>query len=399
MKRSFLQMLLSFFGFVLIGLYSGAFGVLLPDMSRYYGVDKSVIGLIFVTSSIGYFISALFSSIVLERLGMRLFLVIGALTFLLGALTLGIKPDFGIVLVTRLFMGLGVAMIEMGLNAYVVAQARHASQLNTLHAFYGAGALFGPLVAAFLLTTAWGWSSVFYLWMLLSIPFLLGVALTFSAEPPRVSGSEAENKETGSAWMAALKLPIVWLLCIFLLLYVGVEVSVGNWTYSFLVEGRHQSVALSSWIVSGYWLGLTLGRFTLSQLARYLRMSDVRLLYICTIIVALCAILIWWLPFDSVAAIGFCIIGYCLGPIYPTTVALTPSLVPGRVVTSAIGFLVSLSIFGTSVFPGIAGILAQYFGIWSLLPYNLALTLLMLLFWWIIFRVKKDKATWQISHQ
>src|SRR5438309_1417242 len=130
-------MSLAFFGFALIGANGGAAGVLLPSLSNYYKVDNSVIGLLFLASSVGYFLSALSSSLLLERLGLRKFLLLGTLTFLLGTLTFGIMPPFIIIIATRLFLGFGVAIIETGLNAYVVALPRHTSLLNSLHAFYG----------------------------------------------------------------------------------------------------------------------------------------------------------------------------------------------------------------------------------------------------------------------
>ena len=57
-----------------------------------------------------------------------------------------------------------------------------------------------------------------------------------------------------------------------------------------------------------------------------------------------------------------------------------------RLVPSAIGFLVSLSILGVALFPWLAGVLAQSAGIWSLLPYTVMLTSLMFVSWWVIFR-------------
>ncbi|MFL5694723.1 MAG: MFS transporter, partial [Ktedonobacteraceae bacterium] len=183
MKQSRLQMSLAFFGFALIGANGGAMGVLLPSLSNYYKVDNSVIGLLFLASSVGYFLSALSSSLLLERLGLRKFLLLGTLTFLLGTLTFGIMPPFIIIIATRLFLGFGVAIIETGLNAYVVALPRHTSLLNSLHAFYGAGALLGPVLAAVLLSIHWGWNAVYLSWSLLSLPLLLGFAIVFVSQP------------------------------------------------------------------------------------------------------------------------------------------------------------------------------------------------------------------------
>ena len=376
----------AFFGFALIGANGGAAGVVLPGLSSYYQVDKSVVGLLFLASSTGYFLSAFSSSLLLQKLGPRRFLVMGALTFLLGTLTIGFKPPFVAILATRLFLGFGVAIIETGLNAYVVALPRSTSLLNSLHAFYGAGALFGPVVAGAILAMNWGWNSVYLAWTLLSLPLLLGFAAVFSHQLPTASTRKEEEAATGNVLTAALRLPVVWWASLFLLLYVGIEVSLGNWSYTFLIEGRHQQALLSSLTVSGYWLGLTLGRFTLSNIAERLGIGNAGLIYGCMAGIVTGVLIIWLLPFEIAAAAGFCFIGFSLGPIYPTTVAMMPDLVSSRLVSSAIGFLVSMSILGIAVFPWLAGILAQSIGIWSLLPYTIALTAAMLVFWWIIFR-------------
>lgn len=386
MKQSYIRIGFAFFGFALIGANGGAVGVLLPSIGIYYNVDKSVLGFLFLASSIGYFLSAFSSSLLLEKLGQRLFLIVGALTFLLGTLTLGIKPPFAIVLATRLLLGFGMAIIETGLNAYVVTLPHRTSRLNSLHAFYGLGALIGPAIAAVLLAMNWGWNSVYLVWCLLSLPLLVGFAIAFSRKLPRAAAREDEETSTGNVLIEAIKLPIIWWASLFLLLYVGIEVSLGSWSYSFLVEGQHQQIFLSSLIVSGYWLGLTLGRFTLSAVAERLGLSNVGLIYLCMAGILVGVLIIWLLPFALFAAIGFCFIGFSLGPIYPTTVALVPNLVSSRLVSSAIGFLVSLSILGIALFPWLAGILAQGIGIWSLLPYTVMLTALMLVSWWVVFR-------------
>jgi fucose permease len=386
LKQIPLQQWLAFFGFVLIGASSGAVGVLLPSISSYYSVDKSVLGLLFLTSSVGYFLAAFSTGYLLERLGMRKFLMLGAFTFLLGALTLGLKPPFTVVLATRFLFGFGIALIETGLNAYILTLPRNTSLLNSLHAFYGAGALIGPLIAAALITANWGWNSVYLLLTVLSLPLLLGFAVFFTRQSSGPSPQAEKDPALPSVMGAVLRLPGVWWASLFLLIYVGVEVSLGNWSYSFLVEGRHQQIVLSSWIVSGYWLGLTLGRFTLVAVTERLGIGTIGLITRCIIGTAIGTLVVWFLPSSFFAALGFCWIGFCLGPIYPTTVALMPTIVPSRLISSAVGFLVSSSILGIALFPWLAGILAQQIGIASLLPYSLLLTCFMLLSWWILFR-------------
>jgi fucose permease len=159
-------------------------------------------------------------------------------------------------------------------------------------------------------------------------------------------------------------------------------VSLGSWAYTFLLENQHESDLLAGWIVSGYWLGLTLGRFILNNIAERLRLGLSGLMYSCMGGTILGILLIWLIPGAIASAIAFCLIGAFLGPIYPSTVALLPKIVPDHILASAMGFLIGLSIFGVALFPWLAGALAQYTSIWSLLPYIIGLTVIMLALWW-----------------
>ncbi len=385
--------LLAFFCFILIGISSGAPGVLLPSLSTYYHVNNATIGLLFLVSSIGYFLSAFASGILVERLGMRGFLLVGAGAFLLGTFGFGLEPPFAVILLTRLSVGLGVGMIETGLNIYISALPRSASLLNYLHAFYGVGALIGPVVASTILVLNWGWNNTYFIMGILGVPMLLGFWLLFRHTSATTPQAQDEQKSKGDNTLSAtLKLGVVWIASLFLLFYVGVEVSLGNWTYTFLLEDRHQNAFLSGWIVSGYWFGLTMGRFVLQTLAERFKISDTTLVYVCMAVVILALLLIWFIPLQIVMVVGFCLIGFGLGPIYPLTVALTPKLVPARIAPSAIGFLVSVSIIGLAVFPWTAGILSQNVGIWSLLPYNVALMVVAIALWWMLFRGNREGA-------
>jgi fucose permease len=174
-----LQIGLAFFAFTLIGANDGAFGVLIPSLRTHYGIDKATVGLLFLMQTIGYLIAAFNTGLLVEKLGNRRFLILGTLSFLLGALALSLMAPFGIVLVTMLLLGFGVAIIDAGLNAYIAGMPRNAALLNYLHAFYGTGALLGPLIASTILTIRWGWNSVYFVWIGMSLILLVGFRLIF----------------------------------------------------------------------------------------------------------------------------------------------------------------------------------------------------------------------------
>ncbi len=374
---------LAFFAFALVGVSSGASGVLLPSLSSFYRVDNTVLGLLFFSSTIGYLLSSFFSGVAIETLGYRWTLILGATMALLGSFVFSLQPPFALVLVMRVLTGVGAGILETALNAYITTLPRRTAILNNLHAFFGVGALVGPLLATGILALNQGWNWVYFVLALLNGLLLVGLMLFFPRKKPLTAAQiqENEGQSIGKMLSAAFRMRIIWMATLFLLFYVGVETNPGNWGYSFLTVWRHEGTLFAGWVISGYWLGLTLGRFTQPRIFEHFGLGNVTLLQTCMAEAVVGILLIWLIPSSAVAALGLLLLGYGLGPIYPTIVALMPSLVPPRLVSSAIGFLVSLSIPGLAVLPWIAGILAQAIGFWTLWPFTLLLIAAMLVFW------------------
>ncbi len=183
---------------------------------------------------------------------------------------------------------------------------------------------------------------------------------------------------------AALRLRVVWVAAFFLLIYVGIEVSLASWSFSFLTEERHQDVTLSGLAVSGQWLGLTVGRLVLGKVAE--RIGNRRLIQFCLVGVVVGVLLIWLVPVGLVMAAGLWIVGFSLGPIFPTTIAMMSGLVPARVLPSAIGFMASFGSMGAALMPAAVGALSERLGLWVLMPYAIVLAVLLLALWWALQR-------------
>lgn len=368
---------LSFLAFILMGANDSALGVLLPSLITHYGVDKATISFIFLAGALGYLTAAFLSGPLSGRLGYRHFLLLGVGIFLLGATLYSVMPPFVFILLAALSIGFGIGCIDAGLNAYIASLPNNTATLNYLHAFYGIGALLGPVIASSLLAAKIGWNTVYMLWIALGLTVLIGFALAFQGEHP--APREADAPSGPGVMFAALKLRVAWLGAFFFVFYLGTEISMGNWSFSFLTEERHGSTVISGWAVSGYWLGLTLGRLTMGSLAQ--RLGNRRLIQGCLIGVLVGLLLVWIVPIGVVSAAGLVITGYCLGPIFPTTIALMSTLVESRLLASVIGFITSFGSLGGALFPWLAGNLAQQVGLWTLLPYVMALACTMFVIW------------------
>jgi fucose permease len=370
------RLVFAFAAFILLGLTSGISGVLIPSQMADYRVDKVTIGVMFFTFSAGYVLSGVANGSLIRWLGARGQLSLGVAVFVCLSYGVGLRPSFALLLIANVGLGFGTGIMDAGLNAYLTTMPGHTALLNLLHAFFGVGALIGPVLATAVLHGHRPWQDVYLLLATAGLPVLIGILALF----PRRVAPVVEDDHSAPLG-AALRRPAVWLGAAFLCLYVGIEVTVGNWSFSLLTQQKGAGELVAGYVVSGYWLGLTLGRFLLNAAATRAGIGVLGMMYGCLVGVGAATVLTWLGPSEAVVMIGFGLIGFFLGPVFPTTIAVLPRLIPNRLVPTAVGLLVGASVVGGAAFPWLAGALAQGFGLGSLLPYTLVLSVLLVVVW------------------
>jgi len=380
--------LLSYAAFVLVGLNAGASGVLLLAQMGDYGVDRPAIGITFFTGAIGFVLAGLSNGALIGRLGIRMALAVGGGTYVLAGLYLATRPPFAAFVAVPLVTGYATGVLESVLNVYLAALSDATTLLNRLHAFFGVGALLGPLLAAWIVSVA-SWRTVSLVLAAACVPLVAGF---LAAYPGRPAAGTAETPETvapsgtapgssGSLLGAALRDPGVLLGAAMLAVYVGTELGVGSWGFGYLVQARGMPRSLAGYAISGYWLGLTAGRFLISPAAGRIGATEVSMMYACLAGVIGTAALAWLSPAAVLASAALVLLGFFLGPVFPTTMAIAPRLTSARLTATAIGVMNAGSMVGGAALPWLAGAIGQSRGIWTLLPFTVTLALLQLAVW------------------
>jgi fucose permease len=388
-RRAQPPVLVSYAAFTLVGVSAGAGGVLLPSQMAGYGVDRATIGITFFAISAGYMLAGLSNGAMLGRLGIRITLAAGAAAFVVSGLYLATGPPFAAFVLAQVIVGYGLGVVESALNVHLAGLPGATALLNRLHAFFGVGALTGPLIAAWILRLA-TWTTVWLVLALACVPIMAGFLACFPRRQPAAlapgeprgaaEAPGAAREHEGGMLGAALRDRGVQLGTAMLAIYVGLEISVGNWGFSYLVQTRALPGTLAGYTISGYWLGLTLGRFLISPIATRIGATPVAMIYACLAGVAAAITLAWLLP-TAPACVALGLLGFFLGPIFPTTMAIAPRLTRERLVPAAIGVMNAVSLVGGAALPWLAGALAQGPGMWVLLPFALALALAQFAAW------------------
>lgn len=131
-------------------------------------------------------------------------------------------------------------------------------------ACYGLGALIAPLTASAMLERHAPWTMTYV--VLCSLAGANAFSLIFAFHDLRTAAEhqpEEKDKSPNLLW-ASLRRRITYMGAIFLLFYVGAEVTLGNWGYTFLITVRSADTVAMARVMSGYWAGICAGRLFLA---------------------------------------------------------------------------------------------------------------------------------------
>ncbi|WP_307873938.1 MULTISPECIES: MFS transporter [unclassified Frankia] len=395
----------SYYLFIIFGIGLGATGVLLPAQMRDYGVDQATIGATFVANSVGFVVASAVVGPLGHRFGMRR-MILAASVVLGGAYLLSAsRPPLTVLVLASFVVGSASGSCEGVLNAYVAGLPSATAVMNRLHAYFGVGALLGPLAAAGLLTVA-DWPAVMLIMAGLALPPAAVGWLTFPARdvdpllvahPGAIVASQtagvdgvapvAMSRSGRHALLAVVRQPLVLWAGAMLCVYVGLEQGIGNWGYTYLVDARSVSGLLAGYTASGYWFGLTVGRFMATPATTRLRLSATQLLSVCMVGTTVSCALLWAAPATAgLASLSFVPLGFFLGPVYPTTMSIMNRLTDAHLVPTAIGALGAGGVAGGALFPWLMGTVIQLVGPWTLPPVALLLAVLQYALWRVLGR-------------
>src|SRR6185312_7858973 len=138
------------------------------------------------------------------------------------------------------------------------------------------------------------WNAFFGVLAVVAVPMVASFAL-YPGTVPAPAGA-ARPRRGPTLLRLTVRLAPVWIAAAFLGVYVGLESGIGNWGFSFLTETRGADVIVAGWIVSGYWLGLTIGRFVLNALADRIGVGVVALTAGCIGGIAAATLVAWLVP-------------------------------------------------------------------------------------------------------
>jgi fucose permease len=375
-------LLLAYVAFVVLGLPSGLLGVAWPSMRANFALPLDALGLLLISSTLGYLISSFFIARLINRFGIGNLLILSCLLSAVSLFGYTIAPAWSVMIALGAIGGFGSGVMDAGLNTYMASEYNEG-QMQWLHASFGIGATLSPIImtAGLAQFVSWrpGFSFVAALTFLMAGSFLLTRSAWKrpNAAPLEETGGAARGlMDYHTSLWETLRQPVTWASILMFLLYTGAELTLGNWTYTLLTEGRGIDPQLAGLWAGGFWATFTLGRVLAGLYAHRLKL-DTLMLGEMTLALA-GAVLFWWNPLPLVSVIGVFLVGFAMAPIFPGLVSSTSKRVGARHAANTIGIQISAAGFGGALLPSLAGWLAQRISL-ETIPVMLATSLLGLL--------------------
>ena len=421
-RTNMVRVFATFYSFIILGLNDAAYGALLPYMEDYYHISYIVISLIFLGPVVGYIASAATNNMIHMHFGRRGVAAVCAGSHLIAYIVVAVHPPYPVLVIIFLLAGYGNGLADAGWNAWIGDMANANEVLGFLHACYGLGGAISPLVATTLVTKAgWQWYEYYYIMVgLAAIEVVFSMSAFWGAtgpayrdehpttatpDPPTPEeGCVPEMKPKGglfristatrskSRTAEAMSSKITWLCSLFLLIYVGIEVSIGGWVVTFMLRVRHGSPFASGLTSTGFWAGITVGRMVLGFVTARLFKSERHAVatYLAASIVL--QLLFWLIPSFDVSAVMVAFLGFFLAPLFPAAVVAATKLLPKHLHVAAVGFAAAFGASGACILPFAVGAIAQAKGVKVLQPIVLAMLVVCLGVWLWIPKLPKIRA-------
>ena len=374
-----------YLAFISLGLPDSVLGVAWPTMRSSLGQPLESAGMITLVLTVCSALSSFVGGRVLARWGTGPIVTASGLLTGLTLLGFSVAPSFPLLLLLAVPLGLGAGAVDARLNQFVAAHysARH---MNWLHGCWGIGATIGPLIMAWALAGTDGWRRGYGViaGVQLGLVLLFVLVLPLWQRHQAMAADADTNAQAGQGAspdaepQKPARTLALWLAPALYLAYAAVEISMGLWAGSLLVDGRGLDAKTASLWVSCFFGAIMLGRFATGLLT--LRLGNRPLVRLGIAVASVGAVLFGLGALSAPLSLaGLILLGLGCAPIYPCLMHETARRFDAATADKVIARQVGFAYVGAAVIPAGLGYLAATAGLGAIMPAVLAALLILLL--------------------
>ncbi len=330
--------------FAVMGGFTSSYGVMVPFFREKFGLSLGQSGIIFFIHGITALLGVVIGTFTVSKFKASLVGGLGVPVMGLGALLIGNAANWSLTLFGVGIVGIGFGACDASISQFLSrgGSTKAVRLVNILNAGFALGAVIGPILIA------WSVPDDFNLLLLVwAIVFFVIGYLFISNTKGYLKRDHSKIKPDGHKFVFSMLLAGI---CF----YVGVEVGASGWILTYMID-KNYSAQVGATALAIFFISLAAGRIVILPLAKKYSPTE--------IVIASCVLIIISISFIGLAdlpLIGFAIMGFVCGPVFPTAMVWAVRINPGDPRTA--GFMMFAAILGATISPSLMGLIMDSTG-------------------------------------
>ncbi len=365
---------LTYLMFMMFAMTSDSVGEIIKEVKVAFEVTNAQASLMHSLPMLGIALSGLLLGFLADRLGRKTTIVIGLSVFGLACYSFFMANNFVFIVSLMTLSGIAVGIFKTGALALIGdisgSTKQHTATMNGAEAFFGVGAIIGPLIVAYLIHKGVPWQ---YLYIIAGGICTLLIVVAVWVKYPTYQPSAHNNGEkvTVRQSLALVKNPYALGFSVGAFLYVAAESAIYVWMPSYLVcdatslkatydcysDDAARTLAIYS--VTAFFILRAAGRFVGIWMMAHFNWALVLLLFSGAILVCFVGGLVGG---KQVALYLFPLTGIFMSVIYPTFNSKGISCFPRHQHGSVAGVILFFTAAGAAAGPFIMGVVSDAMG-------------------------------------
>jgi FHS family L-fucose permease-like MFS transporter len=362
---------LTYLMFMMFAMTSDSVGEIIKEVKVAFSVTNAQASLMHSLPMLGIALSGLFLGFLADKIGRKPTIIMGLAIFGVACYSFLVADDFLLIVSLMSLSGVAVGVFKTGALALIgdisSSTKQHTSTMNGAEAFFGVGAIIGPLIVAYLIHqgVAWQWLYV----IAGGVCTVLIVGALFVKYPNYTREKSEKVKQVSVLQsLALIKNPYAFGFSVGAFLYVAAESAIYVWMPSYLVcdastlratydcytEGFSQTLAIYS--VTAFFILRAAGRFVGIWMMSHFNWALVLMLFSGGIVLCFGAGLMGG---KQVALYLFPLTGIFMSVIYPTFNSKGISCFPKHQHGSVAGVILFFTAAGAAAGPFIMGLVSD----------------------------------------
>ena len=329
------------------------------EIGRTYDLQEQQLGVLFLALAVAFMFTVLGAGRFSDRYGKLRSMFIGNVIMAVGLCLFGSARSFEMAILASAINGIGGGFTEgtaMSLVADLYVGRRQTSWVNASQAAFGVGAMGSPVLISLLIRSGYHWQTGYFLVAAICTCCALIALAGILAKGEKPVGAHAEH----GSWRKLVSDRFLAWMCVGVFLYVSAELGTSSWLARHFRFGLHSSWALAAQSNAYYWAGLLGGRLAAAWASH--KMDEISLIRLCLGGAAAAHVALLLAGAPGPALVCSTILGFFLGPIFPTIFSVAGKSHPQQSGTVG-GIVLVFGSFGSVVTPPVIGLLSATVGI------------------------------------